>query len=73
MLKNITLSAEDDLIKIGRLKASAENTTINEKFRQWLASYVNREQNEKDYRHLMEKLSDVTPGKKFSRDDLNER
>ncbi len=73
MLKNITLSAEDSLIKIGRLKASEENTTINEKFRQWLAAYVNMDKNEKNYHQLMEELNYVTPGKKFTRDDLNER
>ena len=33
MLKNITLSAEESLIKDGRLKAHEEHTTINEKLK----------------------------------------
>ena len=53
--------------------AHEEHTTINEKFRQWLASYVNMEQNEKNYHKMMEELNCVDPGKKFTRDDLNER
>lgn len=73
MLKNITLSAEDTLIRDGRLKAHEEHTTINEKFRQWLALYVNMEQNEKNYHKMMEELNYVEPGGKFTRDDLNER
>jgi len=73
MLKNITLSADEKLIHDGRLKAGKEHTTINEKFRQWLASYVNLEKNEKHYYMLMEELNYVAPGEKFTRDDLNER
>ena len=73
MLKNITLSAESTLIKHGRLKAQEEHTTINKKFRQWLAAYVNRDKNEKDYYKMMEKLNYVEPGSAFTRDELNER
>ena len=73
MLKNITLSAEDKLITMGRLKATKENTTLNEKFRQWLAYYANIHQNAQDYHKMMDELSYAKPGKKFTRDDMNER
>ena len=73
MLKNITLSAEDKLITMGRLKATKENTTLNEKFRQWLAYYANINQNTQDYLKMMEEFTYANPGKKFTRDEMNER
>ena len=70
MLKNITLSAEDKLIIMGRLKANKENTTLNKKFRQWLASYTNTNQNSNNYYRMMEEFSYAEPGKKFNRDEM---
>ena len=40
MLKNITLSAEEHLIRAAREKAQHEHTTLNAAFRQWLVRYV---------------------------------
>jgi hypothetical protein len=36
MLKNITLSADEELIRKAREKAQKEHTTLNASFRQWL-------------------------------------
>ncbi len=38
MLKNITLSAEKELIENARDRAEAKNTTLNAEFRRWLSS-----------------------------------
>ena len=73
MLKNITLSADEQLIKKAREKARRENTTLNENFRQWLKRYVMSDQEQLNYDELMDSLSYVNPGRKFSRDELNER
>ena len=73
MLKNITLSADEQLIKKAREKARRENTTLNENFRQWLKRYVMSDQEQFNYDELMESLNYVNPGRKFSRDELNER
>lgn len=43
-MKNITLSADEGLIEAARERARAENTTLNVKFRLWLADYARREQ-----------------------------
>jgi hypothetical protein len=72
MIKNITLSAEEKLIKKARLRARKENRSLNEIFREWLARYVSQDGNS-NYQDIMVKLSYVKPGGKFSRDDLNER
>lgn len=73
MLKNITLSAEDLLIQRAREKAQSEHTTLNVAFRQWLAQYVKNGRSGSDYDALMVSLDYASPGRTFSRDELNER
>jgi hypothetical protein len=73
MLKNITLSAEEGLIEKARDKARRERTTLNATFRQWLDQYVGRGAKTADLDSFMESLSYARPGKKFSRNELNER
>ena len=73
MLKNITLSAEAEIIKKAREKASNEHTTLNATFRQWLKQYINRNTKIIDYNNFMDQLNYVEPGRHFSREDLNER
>lgn len=73
MLKNITLSAEEELISKARDKARRERTTLNATFRRWLGQYVSRGASTADFASFMESLSYARPGGKFSRDELNER
>ena len=73
MLKNITLSAEEELIEKARDKARRERTTLNATFRQWLHQYLGRGAKTADYGSFMDSLNYARPGKKFSRDELNER
>ena len=72
MLKNITLSAEEKLIKLAREKAARENSTLNSQFRAWLERYVSTERKLLDYDSLMDQLAYAKPGRKFSRDEMNE-
>lgn len=73
MLKNITLSAEEMLIRKAREKARQEHMTLNAMFRQWLTRYVRQDKAPADYAELMKRLSYAKPGRSFSRDELNER
>ena len=73
MLKNITLSADEELIKKAREKAALEKTTLNASFRQWLNQYTSSIFKIDDYEQMMNSFSYVNPGKKFNRDQLNER
>ncbi len=73
MIKNITLSADEALIREARRRAAAENTTINALFREWLEQYIARENAVAEYRALMDRLSYVEAGRKFSREEMNER
>jgi hypothetical protein len=73
MLKNIALSAEEEIIRKAREKAQHEHTTLNATFRQWLRRYVSTGTNKSDFKALMEKLSYAQPGRSFTRDEMNER
>jgi formate-dependent nitrite reductase cytochrome c552 subunit len=73
MLKNITLSADPKLIELARAKATKENSTLNAQFRVWLERYVSSDRQSIDYDSLMDRLVYGQSGKKFSRDEMNER
>jgi hypothetical protein len=73
MRKNITLSADEELIRKVRDKAKREHTTLNANFRLWLRRYLNRNTKTSDYQAFMDSLAYAKPGCKFSRDELNER
>jgi len=73
MLKNITLSAEEEHIQKARDKARREHTSLNNMFRQWLKQFISGDIRVNNYDSLMDSLTYVSPGKKFTRDEMNER
>ena len=74
-MKNITLSASEHLIEAARQRALIEHTTLNEQFRLWLEAYVRRPQRVNVALETIRLLRDslVTGGRKFTRDEMNER
>lgn len=74
-MKNITLSADEKLIEAARKQARAENTTLNEQFRRWLADYTQRRQRAEEGMQTIAELQAKlrTGGRKFTRDEMNER
>jgi len=73
MLKNITMSAEEFLIQKARQKARREKMSLNDVFRQWLLKYTTTNETAQDYKKLMKRLKHVKAGRKFTRDEANER
>lgn len=72
--KNITLSAEEELIKKARKKAQREHTTLNAEFREWLKRYIGADKHLVNFESFMESLSYAdSGGGSFSRDEMNER
>ena len=57
------------------MRARAENTTLNEQFRLWLAEYARREQQAERAMAVVRELRGKvrTGGRKFTRDEMNER
>jgi hypothetical protein len=74
-MKNITLSADDELIEAARARARAERTTLNEQFRLWLAEYTQRRQRMERFDEVLRDLQSKlrTGGRKFTREEMNER
>jgi hypothetical protein len=73
-MKNITLSADEALIEAARARARAEQTTLNEQFRRWLASYAQTRGRMDRYEAVMQDLrGKLKVGRKLSREAMNER
>lgn len=78
-MKNITLSASEELIELARAKARSRNTSLNAEFRLWLQRYASSDSEDETrlrrYQQIMTALSDVidTSERKFTRDETNER
>jgi FtsZ-binding cell division protein ZapB len=73
MKKNITLSAEENIIKKARQRARKQNTTLNNEFRKWLERYASDDSLTGNYTLIMNRLEYVKAGKHFTREELNER
>lgn len=75
MLRNITLSADEQLIARAREKAGAAQTTLNVEFRKWLATYAAQQDDAAvaRFRQVMKQLGQVDAGRTFTRDEMNER
>jgi predicted transcriptional regulator len=72
-MKNITLSADEDLIERARLIARGQRRTLNAAFREWLEQFAESEGDAHGFDALMKQLAHVDAGGHFSRDDMNER
>jgi hypothetical protein len=72
-MKNITFSADDDLIERARLRAMEQNTNLNVAFRQWLERYAGPAATAQEFRQLMKRLKGVNAGRKFTREEMNSR
>ena len=72
-VKNITLSADADLIEKARQVAKSEHKTLNAAFREWLENYTSRAASVQDHIALMERLKHIDAKGPYTRDEMNER
>ena len=81
-MKAITLHADENLIASAHRCATANRTTLNEQFQVWLKDYVQRNgdcvQRENQAAEAMKVIRDLqgsifTGGRKFTREEMNER
>jgi hypothetical protein len=71
-MKNVTLSADADLIEQARLVARAQRKTLNAAFREWLQQYAAQSGSAQEVDSLMKRLRHVRAGRHFTRDEMNE-
>jgi hypothetical protein len=72
-MKNVTLSADADLIEQARAVARAQHKTLNAAFREWLQQYAAQSGNAQEVGSLMRRLGHVRAGRHFTRAEMNER
>lgn len=73
-MKNITFTADERLIAAAREQAAADNSTLNEQFRRWLEQYARQRQAARALESIDRMRAYVrTGGRKFTRDEMNER
>jgi hypothetical protein len=72
-MQDITFSADESVIKRARDVARSENTTLEDAFREWLEWFASRSVTKAELKALFESLRHVNAGRKFTRDEMNER
>lgn len=72
-MKNITLSADEHLIEQARLLAKSQHKTLNAMFREWLEQVTAQSGGVQEFEALMKRLKHVQAGRRFTRDQMNER
>jgi len=72
-MKNVTLSADEDLIEQARLVARSQQKTLNAAFREWLVQFTARSGSRREVDALMRRLRHVNAGRHFTRHEMNER
>jgi len=72
-MKRITFRAEERLIEEARRVAKSQNTTLSRAFREWLKAFVSQTGSTREFGELMTQLRQVRAGRRFTRDEMNER
>jgi len=72
-MKNITLSADENLIEQARAQARNRKTTLNQLFREWLKEIAESERHTNEIGSLLQRLEKVDSEGHFSREGMNER
>jgi hypothetical protein len=72
-MKNITLSADENLIEKARLVAETYGKTLNAAFREWLEQFARQSGTAQEYDSLMKRLRHVEAGRRFTRAQMNQR
>lgn len=73
---NLTITVQDDLLKRARLRALAENTSVNAVLRKFLESYVDTTRQQRAVERLLALSRTAQAGRgaaKWNRDDLHDR
>ncbi|MEI6345576.1 MAG: hypothetical protein WCP41_09530 [Verrucomicrobiota bacterium] len=74
-MRNITLSASEEVIERARSVAREHHTTLNQMFRDWLQTIDHGTKRIGGYRGMMQRVGGrvAVGGHKFTREEMNER
>jgi hypothetical protein len=72
-MKRITLRADEAAIARAHEAARTRHTTLNAAFREWLKEFVARGRHAREIGEILERTSYLKAGRKYTREELNER
>jgi len=74
-MRNVTLSAKEEVIERARAVARGQHTTLNQMFRDWLEMVNHGAKRSRGYLVLMQRIGEkVSVGsRKFTREEMNGR
>ncbi len=72
-MKNVTFSADEELIEKARLLARQRRSTLNALFREWLENLVEQKEAEERLAELEKRIGYARAGRSFSREEMNAR
>jgi uncharacterized protein YdiU (UPF0061 family) len=72
-MRNITFSANEDLIDQARQVAHDQRKTLNDAFRDWLAQYASSRSDAAGFDEFMSRINPMRAGRRFTREEMNER
>ena len=77
-MKNITLSADEELIERAKAVARARGTTLDHEFRDWLRDFADSADGRSRAERALEVIRELqkhvdTGGRRFTREELNAR
>ena len=72
-MRNITFSANEDLIDLAREVAADQRKTLNNAFRDWLAQYASSLSDAAGFDEFMSRIKPMRAGRSFTREEMNER
>ena len=73
MSRDVVISVEEELLAEAKSRAASDHQTIDQIMCRLLAEYVERKDRVERHRELMQRLSYVSAGRKFTREEMNER
>jgi hypothetical protein len=72
-MKRITFRAEEGLIAEARRVAKSQSTTLSGAFREWLKHFASQAGDSRDFDANMQRLRHIRSGRRYTRDEMNER
>jgi hypothetical protein len=72
-MKRITFRVDESLIEQARLVAKSQHTTLTAAFREWLRRFTSQAGDSRDFDENMRRLRHIKSGRRFTRDEMNQR
>ena len=72
-MKNITFSADEEIVRQARLVARYQRRTLNQAFREWLAQFAGLSQGAREAEAVMKRLRHVKSQGSYTHEEMNER